>query len=127
MRAGTSASLSYGGHAAVLVAHEDGAVVADPRVVQRHDEDIHIGAEQLAGLGLLGRVHDHRDGLEAADAAGDLGPLGARVVHERTEEVLAAGPGHQGALVLAEPGGEAKAVRARGGACHGDLPVRTSF
>ena len=34
-----------------------------------------VQAEQLAGLGLLRRVDDHRDGLEASDAASYLGPL----------------------------------------------------
>ena len=72
-------------------------------------------AEQLACLGLLRRVDDHRDRLEPGDAARHLGPLLARVVHERPEEVLAARPREQRALVRREARRQAEPVRARGG------------
>ena len=111
----------------VVVAHEDGAVVADPGVVERDGEEVDRGrrrrpracaaavqAEQLAGLGLLRRVDDHGDRLEAGDAASHLGPLAPRVVHERAEQVLAARPRQQRALVRREARREAEAVRAAG-------------
>ena len=78
-----------------------------------------VQAEQLASLGLLRRVDDHGDRLEAGDAASHLGPLLARVVHERAEQVLAARPRQQRALVRREARREAEAVGARGGRCGG--------
>ena len=99
----------HGGHAAVAVAHEDGSVVADPGVVEGDGEEVDAAcgvaglraagpeAEQLARLVLLRRVHHHGDRLEAGDAARDRRPLLAGGLHERPEEVLAAGPREQGA------------------------------
>ena len=115
----------------LVVAHEDGPVVADPRVVERDGEEVDgpirglpagcrlVQAEQAAGLGLLRRVHDHRDRLEPGDAERHLGPLLARVVHERAEEVFAARPRQQGAPVRREARRQAEPVGARGGRLGG--------
>ena len=114
----------------LVVAHEDRPVVADPRVVKGDGEEVDravrhargrsagclsVQAEQAASLGLLRRVDDHRDRLEPGDAQRHLGPLPARVVHERPEEVLAARPRQQGALVRREARRQAEPVGARGG------------
>ena len=78
--------------ATVGIAHEDRSVVADPGVVERHDEDVEVGAEESTRLGFLRGVDDDRDRLEPIYAARHLSPLAAGITHERTEEVLTARP-----------------------------------
>ena len=67
------------GAAAVLVADEDRARVARPRVVERQLDDVDAGAAQPPRLRGLARVDGHQHRLEGRDRVGDRRVVGLRL------------------------------------------------
>jgi len=82
-----------------VVADEDRAAVAHPGVVDRDGERLDPRSAQVADLGLVARVADHRERLETGDRAGDPGVVGLRVVEPVQPQLTPSGPGHQAARV----------------------------
>ena len=103
-------------HVAVVVHHERGAAVADPRVVagHLHDQDVLLARQHVVRGGVVLGVHAHDDRLEPGDAARHVGVrllCGLRAV---APVVGTMRPQHPDALLRLKLAGHAVAVLLRG-------------
>jgi len=101
----------HAAHFAALVVDQEGrAAVAEPGVVAGHLHHPHMGRQQAAGVGVLGRRGAHGHRLAAGDGADDLDPDLLRRLAAVAPHVRALRPAEPAAGLGFEFTGQAEAV-----------------